>query len=164
MREFQGLMLRFQILDDLLPPGIAKEALGKALERADQAIAEGRDSIHDLRSSAVITNDLADAVRTSGDELASQDSAAFRLVAEGPPRNLHPILPDEISRIAREAVRNAFRHAQSLHIEAEISYGNGRCGCGTMGAGSIRPWWRKGAPDITACRGCGSARSGSARS
>jgi len=41
----------------------AKEALGKALERADQAIAEGRDSIHDLRSSAVITNDLADAVR-----------------------------------------------------------------------------------------------------
>ena len=62
MREFQGLMLRFQILDDLLPPGIAKEALGKALERADQAIAEGRDSIHHLRSSTVIANDLADVV------------------------------------------------------------------------------------------------------
>jgi len=38
MREFQGLMLRFQILDDLLSPGKAKEVLGKALERADQAI------------------------------------------------------------------------------------------------------------------------------
>ena len=41
---------------------MAKEALGKALERVDQAIAEGRDAVHDLRSSTVIANDLADAV------------------------------------------------------------------------------------------------------
>ncbi len=75
MREFQGLMLRFQIVDDLLSPGKAKEALGKALERADQAIAEGRDSIHDLRSSTVLTNDLSRAVQALGDELGSQDSA-----------------------------------------------------------------------------------------
>ena len=125
LQSFQGLMLRFQIVDNLLPPGKAKETLGKALERADQAIAEGRDSIHDLRSSTVIANDLADAVRALGDELASQDSAEFRLVVEGAPRELHPILRDEIYRIAREAVRNAFRHAQALHIEAEISYGEG---------------------------------------
>jgi signal transduction histidine kinase len=122
LQSFQGLMLRFQIVDDLLPEGKAKEALEKALERADQAIAEGRDSIHDLRSSTVITNDLADAVRSLGDELASQDSATFGVVVEGQQRSLHPILRDEIYRIAREAVRNAFRHAQARRIEAEITY------------------------------------------
>jgi signal transduction histidine kinase len=123
LQSFQGLMLRFQVGIDLLPPGKAREALEKALERGDQAIAEGRDSINDLRSSTVITNDLAETVRSLGDELASQDSATFSLTVEGQARSLHPILRDEIYRIAREAVRNAFRHAQARRIEGEITYG-----------------------------------------
>jgi signal transduction histidine kinase len=36
---------------------------------------------------------------------------------------LHPILRDEIYRIAAEALRNAFRHAQASQIEVEIGYG-----------------------------------------
>jgi signal transduction histidine kinase len=36
---------------------------------------------------------------------------------------LHPIVRDELYRIAREALRNAFSHAQARHIEAEITYG-----------------------------------------
>jgi signal transduction histidine kinase len=42
---------------------------------------------------------------------------------EGSPRDLHPIVRDDIHRIAREALRNAFRHAQADHIEAEVTYG-----------------------------------------
>jgi signal transduction histidine kinase len=42
---------------------------------------------------------------------------------EGPPRDLHPIVRDDIHRIAREALRNAFRHAQADRIEAEVTYG-----------------------------------------
>jgi signal transduction histidine kinase len=42
---------------------------------------------------------------------------------EGAPRNLHPILRDEVYRIAAEAMRNAFRHAQAQRIEVEILYG-----------------------------------------
>jgi len=126
LQSFQGLMLRLQVGLDRLPPGEAKDALETALEKGDQAIAEGREAIHDLRASTVVENDLAQAVRALGDELASQHSAhnaaMFRLVVEGPARNLHPILRDEIYRIAREAVRNAFRHAQASRIEAEITY------------------------------------------
>ncbi len=123
LQSFQGLMLGFQMVDNQLPPGEAKDLLEKTLDRADQAIAEGRDSIHDLRSSTTVTNDLADAVQALGDELASDGGASFYLVVEGVPRDLHPILRDEIYRLAREAVRNAFRHAQASRIEAEISYG-----------------------------------------
>ncbi len=47
----------------------------------------------------------------------------FRMSVEGKPRHLHPIVRDDIHRIAREALRNAFRHAQADHIEAEVTYG-----------------------------------------
>jgi hypothetical protein len=65
---------------------------------------------------------LADAVNVLGDELATGDSASFRLVVEGPVRDLHPIVRDELYGITREALRNAFSHARAQHIEVEITY------------------------------------------
>jgi signal transduction histidine kinase len=122
LQSFQGLMLHLQVVDDLLPSGKAKEKLEQTLERADQAIAEGRDAVYDLRSSATTTNDLAQAVRTLCSELATPDAAAFQLTVEGPPRDMHPIIRDELYRITREALRNAFTHARAKHIEAELIY------------------------------------------
>ena len=109
LQSFQGLMLRLQVVDELLPEGKAKEQLEQTLERADQAIAEGRSAVYDLRSSTMTTNDLAQAVTALGNELAAEDAAAFHLVVEGAPRDLHPIIRDELYRITREAIRNAFK-------------------------------------------------------
>jgi signal transduction histidine kinase len=128
LQSFQGLMLHFQAVNDLLPPGKPKEALEKALDQADQAIVEGRDAIQNLRSSTTVTNDLAEAITTLAEELSvasdgGRASATFRVSIEGKPRDLHPVLRDDIYRIAREALRNAFRHAQASKIEADITYG-----------------------------------------
>jgi signal transduction histidine kinase len=123
LQSFHGLMLRFQVVDKLLPAGKAKEQLEEALERADQAIAEGRNAVYDLRSSTTITNELSEALTAVGDELSAGNAAAFGLVVEGRPRDLHPIIRDEFYRISREALRNAFKHAHARHIETEISYG-----------------------------------------
>jgi len=41
---------------------------------------------------------------------------------QGQPRTLHPIVRDEIVRIADEALRNAFRHAKAKEIEIAIRY------------------------------------------
>lgn len=122
LQSFQALMLHLQVTNELLPEGKAKRQLEKTLKRADQAIAEGRRAVYDLRSSTITANDLAEAVRALGDEMATQDSAAFSLVVEGQPRNLHPIIRDEVYRITREAVRNAFDHAQAHKVEVEITY------------------------------------------
>src|SRR6266849_5784160 len=96
LQSFQGLMLHFQTVNDLLPPGKAKEALEKVLDRADQAIVEGRNAIQNLRSSTTLTNELAQALTALGEELAGardgeRGSATFRVSIEGAPRELHPI-------------------------------------------------------------------------
>ena len=130
LQSFHGLLLRFQIVSELLPdrPVEAKEQLEKAIDRAAEAITEGRDAVQGLRASTVQTNDLARAVNTLGEELArdpaSDGSPAFRVTVGGGPRDLHPILRDEIYRIAAEALRNAFRHAQAQQVEVEIRYDN----------------------------------------
>jgi signal transduction histidine kinase len=128
LQSFQALMLHFQMVNDLLPPGEAREALERVLDRADKAIAEGRDAIQNLRSSTSSPNELAEALTVLGEELAGNEKAgrrspAFRVSIEGMPKDLHPILRDDIYRIAREALRNAFQHAHAKNIEAEIAYG-----------------------------------------
>jgi signal transduction histidine kinase len=50
------------------------------------------------------------------------NAAEFHVEVEGTPRDLHPILRDEVYRIAGEALRNALRHAQAQRIEVEIRY------------------------------------------
>jgi signal transduction histidine kinase len=131
LQSFQGLMLRFQAVDDMLParPSEAKEALEGALDRADQAISESRDAIADMRTPMLASHDLAKSMTALmthlTEELATSNksSVTFRVLVEGAPRTVRPNLQDEIYRIARESLRNAFRHAQARHIETEITYG-----------------------------------------
>jgi signal transduction histidine kinase len=122
-------MFRLQAVHDLLPahPVEAMQALESSLDRGDEAIAEGRGTVEDLRSSKIVNNDLVQALSALRQELASDEgsfnSTNFRVLVEGTPRGLDPVFRDETDRIAREALRNAFRHSQAHKIEAEMTYG-----------------------------------------
>ena len=129
LQSFHGLLLRFQTVSQLLPerPVEAKDSLDGAIEQAAEAITEGRDAVQGLRDSTLQGNDLALAISTLAEELATDSSnnrPAFRVAVEGESRNLHPIVRDEIYKIAAEALRNAFRHARARQIEVEIRYDN----------------------------------------
>jgi signal transduction histidine kinase/ligand-binding sensor domain-containing protein len=129
LQSFQGLMFRIQAARNMLPrrPEEAMRALDGVLTRSEQAIAESRDAIQDLHSEPAAQSDLAHLLTAVGQELAaSQDaqpnSPNFGVTVEGERQTLSPILQDEVYRIAREVLRNAFRHACARHIEAEIRY------------------------------------------
>ena len=128
LQSFHGLLLRFQTASYLLParPDEAKDKLDLAIEQAAKAITEGRNAVQGLRASTVERNDLAVAIRTLGDELAgdarAQPPPTFQVTVEGHPRDLYPILRDDIYKTAAEALRNAFRHAQAGRIEVDIRY------------------------------------------
>jgi signal transduction histidine kinase len=87
---------------------------------------EGRDAIHDMRVSAIADGNFAEEISALGEQLASENehsgAAIFRVVVEGSPKAIRPVVRDEIYRIAREALRNAYGHAHARTIEAEIRY------------------------------------------
>lgn len=128
LQSFQGLLFWFQAAIDLLPgrPYEARERLERAVERAEEALTEGRNAIQGLRLSTKETNDLAVALNTLAVELAAnqsgQNSPVFEVQVEGAPRDLDPILRDDVYRIGGEALRNAFRHAEANRVEVEIHY------------------------------------------
>ncbi len=128
LQSFQGLLLRFQAASNLLPgrPDDAKNKLDHAIKQTSQAIIEGRSAVQGLRSPGAISSDLAHAVRILGDEFSvsatGSKAPAFEVIVEGEPKTLHPIVRDEVYRIAGEGLRNAFQHAESNRIEVEIRY------------------------------------------
>jgi signal transduction histidine kinase len=128
LQSFQALLPLFQVGIKKLPEGAvdSRKTLQLALDRASDAIGEGRDAIKGLRMSTTEKNDLAMAIRTIGEEFAAgengQNSISFQLLVEGTPLNLHPILRDEVYRLATEALRNSFRHADAKNVEVEIRY------------------------------------------
>jgi signal transduction histidine kinase len=127
LQSFHGLLLRFQTVSHLLPerPAEAKEKLDSAIDQAAEALTEGRDAVQGLRDPTIQGNDLTLTISTLGEELAADstsDRPAFSVVVEGESRNLHPIVRDEIYKIAAEALRNAFRHSQARQIEVGIRY------------------------------------------
>jgi signal transduction histidine kinase len=127
LQSFQGSMYRFQAARNLFSrrPEDALETLDSAIASGDSAIAEGRDAIQNLRA-GLAERRLEELLNVTGKELqAAKDGnghPAFQVVVEGQPRTLSPLLQDEIYRIAREVLRNAFQHAGARRIEAAIDY------------------------------------------
>ena len=122
LQSVQGLVLRFQSVAHRMPPGEPSRAhLESALKIADEVIVEGRNRVRDLR--------VGD---TSGEPLANLqelvDAAGFdppipiRMVVEGRPRRVHPLVAAEIRKIAGEALFNIARHACAHSVDVSVTY------------------------------------------
>jgi signal transduction histidine kinase/ligand-binding sensor domain-containing protein len=125
LQGFQGLLLHLQAAQHMLPrrPEEAMQAIEEVLDQGDQALAEARHAVEDLRASTTTHDDLAEAFALAAEELAQPyPGIKFHLLVEGKPRPLDPVLRDEVYRFGREALRNAYSHAKAHTIEAELSY------------------------------------------
>jgi signal transduction histidine kinase len=127
LQTLLGVLLQLKAVSQLLPerPLEAKEDLESAIEQAADAITEGRDAVQELRRSTGQHDDLALAIGKFGRDLragATTGQPAIRVAVDGESRDLHSIFQDEVYKIAAEALRNAFRHAQARLVEVEIRY------------------------------------------
>jgi signal transduction histidine kinase len=129
LQSVQGLIPVFQTARNLLPERAdrAAEVLDEGLEDAAGAIVEGRNAIQNLRVNPSIDRDLDVLLTAAGQELATSSemagsAPAFRVLVEGSRRPLAPLVQDEVYRIGRELLRNAFRHAHAGRIEVELRH------------------------------------------
>ena len=108
--------------------GPAHQMMEDALDRADEILLEGRQSVRDLREQGNSEGELSETLANFGNELAREHTALFSMAVVGRAQALDPSVFNEICRIGREALINAFQHAKASKIEVELTYGSARVG------------------------------------
>lgn len=121
LQSVQGLLLRFQSVADRMPADDpSHQMLESALDRADQALVEGRDRVRGLRTAA--NADLVKSLEATGRELAQGHPSAFHCFVSGTPKPIRADTRDELFWIGQEALLNAFHHAAASAITAELRF------------------------------------------
>jgi ligand-binding sensor domain-containing protein/signal transduction histidine kinase len=126
LQGFISASMQVHVAADSLPAeSREKPILARALQLMRQVIEEGRTSVRGLRSSQNASIELEQAFARIRQEFLAGEAGSqpeFRVIVDGQRKKLHPLLRDEVYRIGREAVINAFRHAQARKIEVELRY------------------------------------------
>jgi signal transduction histidine kinase/ligand-binding sensor domain-containing protein len=123
LQTIQGSKL---VADDALEAPADAARMRRAIEQLsvwlEQAMQEGRAALNSLRTSTTQTNDLAEAFRRATEDGQVPGSMEAVLSLVGSPREMHPIVRDEVYRIGFEAIRNACLHSHASRLEVELRY------------------------------------------
>jgi signal transduction histidine kinase len=123
LQGFLSASMQLHVADDQLPvDSPAKPLVNRVLTLMGRVIDEGRNAVRGLRSGHDDSYDLGQAFSRVAQELGLRPEVDFRVVMEGMPRALHPVIRDEVYRIGRESLVNAFRHSRASKIEVEVDY------------------------------------------
>jgi signal transduction histidine kinase/ligand-binding sensor domain-containing protein len=124
LQGIQGLLLKFHALANSLPSeSTARRTLDQLLAQTRGVIEEARARVRDLRGVHSPSIDLADLLRSYSENCSQASSSELTVSVIGRASTLNPIACEEALSIAREAIANAFTHADAKHIEIEITYG-----------------------------------------
>jgi signal transduction histidine kinase/ligand-binding sensor domain-containing protein len=128
LQSFHAVLLRFRAATYLLPdrPEDAKRTFDSVIDEASAAVVEARNAVQGLRAASDPKTTLVDAIAALVKDLEINDSRPSRpkfiMHVEGTPGVLQPLVRDDVYRIAREALRNAFLHANATQIETDVRY------------------------------------------
>lgn len=122
LQSVQTLTLRFQLaVDDLPTDAPARATLEEALDRADAVIAEARDRVRDLR--AVRDSDIERVIADIVTRQAFDPDVEITMTTNGASRPLEPLVLEEATRVASEAIANIWRHASADRVTIDIGHG-----------------------------------------
>jgi FixJ family two-component response regulator len=99
-----------------------KSRLDRVLQIMSRGLEEGRSTIQGLRSSDSSARDLVIALSGIEQELSSRPDIEFRVNVAGQQQALNLWIQQEVYRIGREALRNAFCHSGAKRVEFELKY------------------------------------------
>jgi signal transduction histidine kinase/ligand-binding sensor domain-containing protein len=114
------------VADDALDSTADQLHMRHALEKLSvwlgQAVAEGRAALQALHVPAKEKNYLVNFLTRIANQHCPRTSISVMLSVTGEARDLHPIVQDEISRIAEEGIRNVCLHSSASNLRIEIRY------------------------------------------
>jgi signal transduction histidine kinase len=123
LQGFISASMQLGVADRQLPADWpAKPIVTDVLKLMRDVIEMGRDAVRGMRLHGEDSDDLERAFSRIPQELVVQRAVGFRVLVEGQVRPLHPLIRDEVYRIGREAVVNAFRHSEAVSVEVELEY------------------------------------------
>jgi signal transduction histidine kinase len=122
----QGVLsasLQLDVAEDQLPEDSpTKPLLKRVLQLMSTVTEEGRNTLRGLRTTESGSQNLETAFSRLRQEFPLDDKTDFRVIVNSVTRPLRPLIRDEVYRIGREALLNAFMHAQANRIEVEVEY------------------------------------------
>ena len=124
LQSVQGLMLKVHGAALRLPPAEpVRELLTNALDQAESTVTEGRQKVRELRGSEDDAGlSLAQLLAAVASELSVDGGTRMRLEVLGAPRALASGVGPELFAIGREAMVNAWRHAQASEVLVTLDF------------------------------------------
>jgi signal transduction histidine kinase len=123
-QEMLGISVQLEVVARTMPPGaeVAKTHLDRVRMLVRHGIAEARRYVWDLRSQALENNDLPTALSETARRLTAETTVDARVQVSGTFRPLPRLVEDNLLRIAQEAINNAVKHSQALHIFVDLTF------------------------------------------
>ncbi|HEY9127294.1 MAG TPA: ATP-binding protein, partial [Acidobacteriaceae bacterium] len=103
-------------------PEKASSNLNLLAQRLRETIARSRNMVWSLHSTAVVQYSLLEVLKHAEAEFRLGEKPSFELTSKGEPRDVHPLVRDEVYRICREALANAFRHSNAEMVRVELRF------------------------------------------
>jgi signal transduction histidine kinase/ligand-binding sensor domain-containing protein len=123
LQGFLSASMQLDVAEDQLPnDSPTKPVLRRVLQLMGRVTEEGRDTLRGLRSSEKDNSNLELAFSQMRQEFAIDEKIGYRVIAHSDTRPLRPLIRDEVYRIGREALVNAFLHAKANSVEVEVEY------------------------------------------
>jgi PAS domain S-box-containing protein len=122
---FTGVIVQMEAAEEALLDHDQKHAVGhvrRARELARDSLGEARRSVHALRPQVLEKAAFADALQAVVKNTAAGTALRTEFRITGQPRELSPVVEENLLHIGQEALTNALKHAHASRFSARLSF------------------------------------------
>lgn len=122
---FAGISVQLELVARMIAtakPDQARTHLDQARILVRTSLAEARRSVWDLRSQALESGGLPEALAETAKQLTAGTPVQTGVQVSGTARQLAPAVENNLLRIGQEAITNAIKHAEARRILVDLSF------------------------------------------